>query len=216
MSLSKLDKAIATIEFLTKKKKERVDELSQRLDLNEGQKIFIGQELEMIQATQTLLRFAKQDFNIELGKLPPQALDIEEAVLGAVMLEKTALSQVLEMKLMIHHFYTEAHKEIFKACCLLNDRNEGVDMRTVVFELRRLGSIGEVGGATYIAELTSKVSSAANIKFHAAIVIQQSIKREIILMGGQMIRKGYEDLTDCFELVDEFKSELFGNRFNVA
>lgn len=216
MSLSKLDKAIATIEFLTKKKKERVDELSARLDLNENQKIFIGQELEMIQATQTLLRFAKQDFNMELGKLPPQALDIEEAVLGAVMLEKHALPQVLEIKLMIHHFYTEAHREIFKACCLLNNRNEGVDMRTVVFELRRLKTLDMVGGALYIAELTSKVSSAANIKYHAAIIMQQSIKRELILLGGHMIRRGYEETTDCFELVDEIKGELLGNRFNVA
>ncbi len=216
MSLSKLDKAIATIEFLTKKKKERVGELSARLDLNENQKIFIGQELEMIQATHTLLRFAKQDFNIELGKLPPQALDIEEAVLGAVMLEAKALPEVLEMKLKVHHFYTEPHREIFKACCLLNNRNEPVDMRTVVFELRRLKTLDVVGGATYIAELTSKVSSAANIKYHAAIIIQQSIKRELILLGGHMIRRGYEDATDCFELVDEVRLELLGNRFNVA
>lgn len=216
MSLSKLDKAIATIEFLIKKKKERVDELSARLDLNEGQKIFIGQELEMIQATQTLMRFAKQDFYMELGKLPPQDLDVERAVLGAVMLEKKAISEVMSVKLKVHHFYTEAHREIFKAICQLNDRNEGIDMLTVVHELRRLRTIETVGGASYIAEITSKISSSAHVKVHAMVVIEHSIKRELILLGGHMIRRGYEETTDCFELVDELKSELLGNRFNVA
>lgn len=216
MSLSKLDKAIATIEFLIKKKKERVDELSARLDLNEGQKIFIGQELEMIQATQTLMRFAKQDFYMELGKLPPQDLEVERAVLGAVMLEKKAIKEIVDVKLKVHHFYTQAHKEIFKAICLLNDRNEGIDILSVVSEVRKLGSMEVVGGATYIAEVTNRISTSAHIKTHAMVVIEQSIKRELILLGGHMIRRGYEETTDCFELVDELKSELLGNRFNVA
>ena len=121
----------------------------------------------------------------ELGKLPPQALDLEEAVLGALMLEKNALTAVIEF-LRPEHFYTEQHKEIYQAITDLFKASEPVDMRTVVAQLRKNGRLEVVGGAYYIAELTSRVSSAANIEYHARIIIEMAIKRELIQISSQI------------------------------
>jgi len=103
-----------------------------------------------------------RDISESIGKLPPQALDLEEAVLGALMLEKSALNAVVEF-LKPEHFYSEQHREIYNSIIQLFKSSEPVDMRTVVNQLRKDGKIELVGGAYYIAELTSKVSSAVNI-----------------------------------------------------
>src|SRR5882757_128854 len=120
-----------------------------------------------------------RDISESLGKLPPQAPDLEEAVLGALMLEKNALTAVVEF-LRPDHFYSEQHKEIYTAIIDLFKSSDPVDMRTVVAQLRKNGKLEIVGGAYYIAELTSKVSSAANIEYHARIIIEMAIKRELI------------------------------------
>ena len=111
-----------------------------------------------------------RDISESLGKLPPQALDLEEAVLGALMLEKGALNAVVEF-LKPEHFYSEQHQEIYRAIIDLFKGSEPVDMRTVVNQLRKNAKIELVGGAYYIAELTSKVSSAANIEYLSLIHI---------------------------------------------
>ena len=110
-----------------------------------------------------IAKLVPRDISENLGKLPPQALDLEEAVLGALMLEKNALTAVVEY-LRPEHFYTEQHKEIFQAIIDLFKGSQPVDMRTVVAQLRKNGRLEIVGGAYYIAELTSRVSSAANIE----------------------------------------------------
>lgn len=205
--ISKLDRSIATIEYLIKRKKEKVNELSNRVELNENQKIFIGQELEMIQAIEVLMKYSRKEFNMQLGKLPPQALDVEESVIGAILIE-TGIKDAIALGMKDYHFYDQHHQAIFRACSNLNERNEPVDMRTVVFELRRLGALEDAGGATKVAELASKASSTAHIKYHAAIVIQQFIKRQLILLSGETIRKCYDDSTDSFEIADELMNEI--------
>lgn len=149
-----------------------------------------------------------RDIADSLGKLPPQALDLEEAILGALMLEKNALTAVVEF-LRPEHFYTEQHKEIYTAIIDLFKNSEPVDMRTVVAQLRKSGKLELVGGAYYIAELTSKVSSAANIEYHARIIIEMAIKRDLIQIASQIHHDAYEDTTDVFELLDKTEQNIF-------
>lgn len=149
-----------------------------------------------------------RDISESLGKLPPQALDLEEAVLGALMLEKNALTAVIEF-LRPEHFYSEAHKLIYEAIVDLFKNSEPVDMRTVVNQLRKNGKLELVEGAYKIAELTSKVSSAANIEYHARIVIEMAIKRNLIEIASQIHHDAYEDTTDVFELLDKTEQGIF-------
>jgi replicative DNA helicase len=149
-----------------------------------------------------------RDISESLGKLPPQALDLEEAVLGALMLEKNALTAVIEF-LRPDHFYSDPHREIFQAITDLFKSSEPVDMRTVVAQLRKNGKLEIVGGAYYVAELTSKVSSAANIEYHARIIIEMAIKRDLIQIASQVHSDAYEDTTDVFELLDKTEQSIF-------
>lgn len=149
-----------------------------------------------------------RDISESLGKLPPQAPDLEEAVLGALMLEKNALTAVIEF-LRADHFYSEQHKEIFRAITDLFTNSEPVDMRTVVAQLRKNGKVELVGGAYKIAELTSKVSSSANIEYHARIIIEMAIKRDLIQIASQIHSDAYEDTTDVFELLDKTEQSIF-------
>ncbi|HEY0770696.1 MAG TPA: replicative DNA helicase, partial [Sphingobacteriaceae bacterium] len=149
-----------------------------------------------------------RDISESLGKLPPQALDLEEAVLGALMLEKNALNAVVEF-LKPEHFYDDRHKEIYTAIIDLFKATEPVDMRTVVNQLRKNGKIELVGGAYYIAELTSKVSSAANIEYHSRVIMEMAIKRTLIEVASQIHTDAYEDTTDVFELLDKTEQAVF-------
>jgi replicative DNA helicase len=170
----------------------------------------------MEQSRSTSLRFSSsksgkllaRDISESLGKLPPQAPDLEEAVLGALMLEKGALNAVVEF-LKPEHFYSEQHREIYNSIIELFKSSEPVDMRTVVSQLRKTGKIELVGGAYYIAELTSRVSSAANIEYHARVVIEMAIKRDLIRIASQIHHDAYEDTTDVFELLDKTEQSIF-------
>lgn len=167
----------------------------------------------MEQSRSTSLRSSKakllsRELADNLGKLPPQAVDLEEAVLGALMLEKQALNAVVEF-LKPEHFYVEAHQDIYSAIIELFKGSEPVDMRTVVNQLRKIGKLELVGGAYYIAELTSRVSSAANIEYHARVIIEMAIKRELIRISSQVQQDAYEDTTDVFELLDKTEQSIF-------
>ena len=143
-----------------------------------------------------------------LGKLPPQAVDIEEAVLGALMLERDALSTVIDI-LHPESFYKEAHSKIYEAIVQLFNHSEPVDIKTVVHQLRRNGTLEIVGGAYYIADLTARVNSAANIEYHARIISEQSIKRELIRISSEIQQEAYEDTIDVFNLLDKAEQSLF-------
>jgi replicative DNA helicase len=149
-----------------------------------------------------------RDISESLGKLPPQALDLEEAVLGALMLEKNALTAVVEF-LRPEHFYSEQHQEIYNAIIDLFKSSEPVDMRTVVAQLRKNAKLDLIGGAYYVAELTSKVSSSANIEYHARIIIEMAIKRNLIQIASQIHHDAYEDTTDVFDLLDKTEQSIF-------
>jgi len=145
-----------------------------------------------------------KDISEALGKLPPQVPDLEESVLGAVMLEKTALAQIAYLK--PDHFYVEHHRVIFQAIRDLEKASKPCDMRLVVFQMRENGTLDFLPqGAYFIAELTSKVSSAANIDHHARVIVEMSMKRELIQIASKIHHDAYEDQTDVFEL---FKNSL--------
>ncbi len=144
----------------------------------------------------------------QLGKLPPQAIEVEEAILGALMLEKDALTNVIEI-LRPESFYKDSNRVIFEAIVQLFNNSEPVDIKTVVHQLRKNGQLDLVGGAYYVSELTAKVNSAANIEYHARIVAEQSIKRELIRISSEIQHDAYEDTIDVFKLLDRSEQSLF-------
>ncbi|WP_374679414.1 replicative DNA helicase [Hymenobacter sp. J193] len=142
------------------------------------------------------------------GKLPPQALELEAAVLGALMLEKDALTTVIDL-LKPQSFYKDGHQRIFKAILNLFDKSEPIDILTVTHELREMGELEVAGGAHYVASLTFKVNSAANIEYHARIITENAIKRELIRIASDIQRDAFEDTTDVFNLLDSTEQSLF-------
>jgi len=146
--------------------------------------------------------------NNELGKIPPQAVDLEEAVLGALMLEREAVNEVIDI-LKAESFYKESHQKIFSAIHELFQRSEPIDILTVTAELRKMGELDIVGGAYYISYLTNRVASSANIQFHARIISQKHILRELIRISSDTIREAYEESTDVFDLLDKAERDLF-------
>lgn len=144
----------------------------------------------------------------EIGKLPPQAVDLEEAVLGAIMLEKDALTAVIDL-LTPESFYKEAHGRIFEAIQSLFQKSNPIDILTVTQELKQKGTLEIVGGAYYISQLTNRVASAANIEFHARILQQKFLQRELIRISSDTIRDAYEDTTDVFDLLDNTEQRIF-------
>lgn len=143
-----------------------------------------------------------------MGKLPPQAIDLEEAVLGALMLEKDALSSVIDI-LKPEVFYRDSHQKIFQAIRLLFEKTSPVDILTVTAQLRQQGELEMIGGAYYITELTNRVASAANIEFHSRIIIQKYIQRELIRISTEIINSAYEDTSDVLDLLDRAERNLF-------
>jgi replicative DNA helicase len=151
--------------------------------------------------------FISQQLN-EIGKMPPQAVDLEEAVLGALMLEKDALTNVIDI-LQPKSFYKEAHERIFGAIKRLFEKSEPVDILTVTQELKKTGELDLAGGAYYITQLTNRVASAANVEFHARIIVQKFIQRELIRISTDTIRDAYEETSDVFDLLDTAESNLY-------
>ncbi len=144
----------------------------------------------------------------QFGKLPPQALDLEEAVLGALLLEKDALTAVIDI-LTPEVFYRDSHKLIFIAIRQLFDRSEPIDILTVTNELKKRAELDIVGGPFFITQLTNRVASAANIEYHARIILQKHIQRELIRISSETIRDAYEDTSDVFTLLDRAEKNLF-------
>ncbi len=142
------------------------------------------------------------------GKVPPQAKDLEEAVLGAIMLEKSAFDTVVEI-LKPECFYVEANQRIFRSMQGLQQKNSPIDLLTVVEELKFREELDLVGGPYYVTRLTNAVVSSANIEAHSRIILQKFIQRELIRISGEIIGDAYEDSTDVFDLLDEAETKLF-------
>jgi replicative DNA helicase len=145
---------------------------------------------------------------LDFGKKPPQARDLEEAVLGACMLEPKALIHVIDI-LSPDMFYVEGHQHIYRAIKDLFAKSEPVDIMTVTEQLRLNGKLEAVGGSYYVTELSTKVASGAHVEYHARIIAQKFIQRELISIASQVIKDAYDDTVDVFELLDKAETDMF-------
>ena len=141
-----------------------------------------------------------------MGKLPPQAIELEEAVIGSVMLEPCY--EEMRGVLGVEDFYKEANQRIWNACEILQKRGDPIDLMSVTTQLRMLGELEIVGGAHYVTSLTAKVNAATNIQYYARVVAQASMKRKLINWSSEILRRSYEDTEDVFDIYSEASSGL--------
>ena len=146
--------------------------------------------------------------NLEKGKLPPQALDLEEAVLGAMMIDKKGVDEVIDI-LQPDAFYKEAHKHIFEAIFQLFTDSQPIDLLTVSAQLKKNAKLDLAGGDFYLIQLTQKISSSAHIEFHSRIILQKYIQRSLIKISSEIIEESYDETTDVFDLLDKAESKLY-------
>ena len=146
--------------------------------------------------------------NLERGKIPPQALDLEEVVLGAMMIDKKGVDEVIDI-LQPEAFYKQAHQYIYEAIVKLFESSDPIDLLTVSARLKTDGRLESVGGEYYLVSLTQKVASSAHIEFHSRIILQKYIQRSLIKISNEIIESAYEDATDVFDLLDEAESKLY-------
>jgi len=141
------------------------------------------------------------------GKLPPQAVDLEEAILGAIMMEKSSIESVIDL-LIPTCFYKDSHALIFKAILSLESAKQPIDILTVTEELKKAGKLDEVGGAYYITQLTDKVTSTANLVYHSQVLVEKYLAREVIRLTGEFQSRGFSDEEDIFELIEELYKQI--------
>lgn len=141
------------------------------------------------------------------GKVPPQDIPSEKAVLGAILLERHAMAEVQDL-LTAEKFYLEAHQLIYRTALNLDAKSQPIDMLTVTMDLKRSGDLERIGGAYFVTELTNAVTSSANILAHARIVAETWMARQVIIAGGEMVRDGYETGTDAFDLIDRAEASI--------
>jgi replicative DNA helicase len=146
--------------------------------------------------------------NLQQGRIPPQALELEEAVLGAMLIDKKGVDEVIDI-LQPDAFYKTAHQKIFEAIFQLFQDSQPVDLLTVSSELRKKGKLETVGGEFYLVQLSQRVASSAHIEFHAIIILQKFIQRSLIKISNEIIESSYKESTDVFDLLDEAESKLY-------
>jgi replicative DNA helicase len=142
------------------------------------------------------------------GKIPPQAKEMEEAVLGACMLQNGVFDSMTEI-LKPECFYVEAHRKIYAAMQQLSANFKPIDILTVVEQLKKLGELEMCGGPYYVTTLTKNVVSAANVEAHARIILQKHMQRELIRIGAEIVNDAYEDTSDVFDCLDRAEAQLF-------
>ncbi|WP_179316790.1 replicative DNA helicase [Winogradskyella undariae] len=146
--------------------------------------------------------------NLERGKIPPQATDLEEVVLGAMMIDKKGVDEVIDI-LSPDAFYKEAHKHIFEAIFKLFENSEPIDLLTVSSQLKKDQKLEASGGDFYLISLTQRVSSSAHIEFHARIILQKFIQRSLIKISNEIIEEAYDETKDVFDLLDTAEAKLY-------
>lgn len=158
----------------------------------------------------SLIRKSSSDANVlDYGKLPPQVKELEEAVLGAIMIEQNAINEVIDI-LKDDSFYVDAHQRIWRAIRLLYQNQAPIDLLTVTEQLKKNGELDAAGGPFFVAQLTNKIGSAANVEYHARLIAEKYIQRQLISTSTEIIKDAYEDTTDVFELLDKAEKNLFG------
>lgn len=145
---------------------------------------------------------------LEQGRIPPQAVDLEQAVLGALLIDNSAINEVIDI-LDEKSFYKEAHSKIYECIRELFGNSLPIDILTVADLLRKKGSIDIAGGDQYLVQLSQKVSSSAHIEYHARIIVQKHIQRELIRISSEIINDAFDETTDVLNLLDGAEQKLF-------
>ena len=153
-------------------------------------------------------RFTQQQTSIERGKLPPQNLNAEEVVLGAMLIDKRGVDNAIDM-LSPDVFYKKQHQLIYQAIFELFNQSLPIDLITVSEQLRKDGNLEAAGGELYLINLTQRVSSSANVEFHAQLILQTFIKRRLIELSSEIIEDAYDETTDTFVLLDQAEQKLY-------
>ena len=146
--------------------------------------------------------------SLQQGKIPPQALELEEAVLGAMLIDKKGVDEVIDL-IQPEAFYKTAHQTIFEAIFQLFQDSQPIDLLTVSSELRKKEKLESIGGEFYLVQLSQRVASSAHIEFHARIILQKFIQRSLIKISNEIIESAYKESTDVFDLLDEAESKLY-------
>ena len=142
------------------------------------------------------------------GKIPPQALDLEEAVLGAMLIDEKGVNEVIDI-LSPEVFYKKSHQLIFESIQRLFRESEPIDLLTVSADLKKNKNFEVIGGDFYLIGLSQKVSSSAHIEYHSRIIQQKFIQRKLITISNEIISKSYNESTDVIDLLDEAESKLY-------
>ena len=142
------------------------------------------------------------------AKIPPQAIDLEKAILGAMLIDKRSVDEVVDL-LKPEVFYLPEHQQIYFAIHELFEQGKPIDIFTVTEKLRSLGNLKEVGGEYYLINLSNFVATGAHIEYHGRIILQMYVKRRLIEISNEVIKKSYDDTTDVFDLLDETEKNIF-------
>lgn len=211
-----LDQTIMIVEAETRRQMEAVKRVERKTELSEDEKIRIGNAYKFYRAVTGLIETVKRDKAAMFGRMPPHADDVEEAVLGGCILESQGAVRNgkiypppldrISGYLFPEHFYSERHRFIYSALLELPaDKRELVGLHA---KLRQNGHIEAVGGATYLVELTNKVSNTSNIEYHAHVLIDFAMKRRLIMLGSDLVSQGLDEMQDPHELFEKAKEEL--------
>ena len=146
--------------------------------------------------------------NLSDGRIPPQAIDLEEAVLGAMLIDEKGVNEVIDI-LSPDVFYKKSHQLIFESIQRLFRESEPIDLLTVSADLKKNNNFEAIGGDFYLINLSQKVSSSAHIEYHSRIIQQKFIQRKLITISNEIIQKSYNESTDVIDLLDEAESKLY-------
>tara|TARA_X000001036_G_scaffold173806_1_gene164477 strand:+ start:63 stop:1565 length:1503 start_codon:yes stop_codon:yes gene_type:complete len=146
--------------------------------------------------------------NLSDGKIPPQAIDLEEAVIGAMLIDEKGVNEIIEI-LSPEVFYKKSHQLIYESIERLFRESEPIDLLTVSADLKKNKNFESAGGDFYLINLSQKVSSSAHIEFHSRIILQKYIQRKLITISNEIIQKSYSESTDVMDLLDEAESKLY-------
>ena len=149
-----------------------------------------------------------ETIGLEMGNKPPQAPDVEEAVLGAMLLEPMCVDQAME-ELTVSCFYDPRHKMIYEAMSALVNEHTSVDIVTVTAKLKALGNLEAVGGAVTLANLSEKVGSVAHIEYYIKILKQKTIQRDLITASYDILRDSYDESVKVDDLIDKAQTRIF-------
>jgi len=164
--------------------------------------------MELPKKDTAIVKQNKPNISLPQAKVPPQAVELEKAILGAMMIDKRGVDEVVDL-LESDVFYLPEHQEIFSAIIHLFNEGKPIDIYTITESLQKRGTLQQIGGEYYLITLSNLVATAAHIEYHARIVLQMYVKRRLIEISGEIIEKSYDETVDVLDLLDSAEQELF-------